>query len=108
MSHWHHKVADPLAQDLLMRMMVKLMMRMMRLVIRMMARLVNGDEDGDQDNDELLLTTVIEMMATLRSPSNVSRLSWRDRYSCSYASSCATFDHSLHCWCSTYCIPVIF
>ena len=91
MSHWHHKVADPLAQDLL---MVKLMMRMTRLVMRMMARLA--------------MTTVIEMMATLRSPSNVSRLSWRDRYSCSYASSCATFDHSLHCWCSTYCIPVIF
>ena len=91
MSHWHHEVADPLAQDLL---MVKLMMRMMRLVMRKMARLV--------------MTTVIEMMATLRSPSNVSRLSWRDRYSCSYASSCATFDHSLHCWCSTYCIPVIF
>ena len=94
MSHWHHKVADPLAQDLLMRMMVRLMMRMMRLVMRMMERLV--------------LTTVIDIMATLRSPSNVSRLSWRDRYSCSYASSCATFDHSLHCWCSTYCIPVIF
>ena len=91
MSHWHHEVADPLAQHLL---MVKLMMRMMRLVMRMMARLV--------------MTTVIEMMATLRSPSNVSRLSWRDRYSCSYASSCATFDHSLHCWCSTYCIPLIF
>ena len=59
--------------------MVKLMMRMMRLVMRMMERLV--------------LTTVIDIMATLRSPSNVSRLSWRDRYSCSYASSCATFDH---------------
>ena len=36
MSHWHHKVADPLAQNLLMRMMVKLMMRMMRLVMRIM------------------------------------------------------------------------
>ena len=33
MSHWHHKVADPLAQDLLMRMMVKLMTRVMRLVM---------------------------------------------------------------------------
>ena len=47
MSHWHHEVADPLAQqDLL---MVKLMMRMTRLVMRMMARLV--------------MTTVIEMIA---------------------------------------------
>ena len=99
MSHWHHKVADPLAQDLL---MVKLMMRMTRLAMRMMARLVM------RIMTRLAMTTVIEMMATLRSPSNVSRLSWRDRYSCSYASSCATFDHSLHCWCSTYCIPVIF
>ena len=74
------------------------MMRMMRLVMRMMM----------ERSVMRIMTTVIEMMATLRSPSNVSRLSWRDRYSCSYASSCATFDHSLHCWCSTYCIPVIF
>ena len=101
MSHWHHKVADPLAQNLLMRMMVKLMMRMVKLMMRKM-RLVMGIMT------RLAMTTVIEMMATLRSPPNVSRLSWRDRYSCSYASSCATFDHSLHCWCSTYCIPVIF
>ena len=42
MSHWHHEVADPLAQDLL---MVKLMMRMTRLVMRMMARLVMKNRD---------------------------------------------------------------
>ena len=59
------------------------MMRMMRLVMRMMM----------ERSVMRIMTTVIEMMATLRSPSNVSRLSWRDRYSCSYASSCATFDH---------------